>query len=76
MKARVSSLWSNVHDTTMLLTLVIWLCALPFILLLTIPFFGWQRGILAAASAFFLALVVCYALCYFPKISVEDESFE
>ena len=74
MKARISNWWSNVHDTTLLLTLLIWFCALPFILLLTVPFFGWQVGLLAAAIALFIALLVCYAICYFPKIQVEDQS--
>ena len=66
--------WLQTHDTTMLLTLFLWLCALPFVLLLTVPFFGWQLGVLAAAIALFIALIICYALCYFPKISVEDKS--
>lgn len=66
--------WLRTHDTTMLLTLFLWMCALPFILVLTVPFFGWQLGILAAAILLLLALLVCNALCYFPKISVEDKS--
>lgn len=74
MKALISSWWSNVHDTTLLLTLLIWLCALPFILLLTVPFLGWQVGILAAAIALFIGLLICYAICYFPTIQVEENS--
>lgn len=66
--------WLQTHDTTMLLTLFLWLCALPFVLLLTVPFFGWQLGILTAAIALLMVLVVCYAVCYFPKISVEDKT--
>lgn len=66
--------WLQMHETTFLLTLVVWLCALPFILLLTVPFFGWQVGALAVAAALLVVLAVCYALCYFPKISVEDTS--
>ncbi|HZQ10437.1 MAG TPA: hypothetical protein VFD70_27910 [Anaerolineae bacterium] len=66
--------WLQTHDTTMLLTIFLWLCALPFVLLLTVPFFGWQLGILASAIALLMTLAVCYALCYFPKIYVEDKS--
>ncbi len=73
MKARFSNVWRNVHDTTLLLALFLWLCTLPFILLFTVPFFGWQVGILAAAIALFAALVICYALCYFPKIALPKE---
>lgn len=73
MKARMTNLWRNVHDTTLLLTLFLWLCALPLILLFTVPFFGWQVGLLAAAIALFAALIVCYTLCYFPKIAPNQE---
>ena len=73
MKARMQNLWNGIHDTTLLLTLFLWLCTLPFILLFTIPYFGWQVGVLAAAIALFAALIVCYALCYFPKIAPNQE---
>ncbi len=69
MKARMQTIWNGIHDTTLLLTMFLWLCALPFILLFTVPFFGWQVGILVAAIALFAALVICYRLCYFPKIA-------
>lgn len=65
--------WLHTYDTTMLLTLFVWLCALPFILLLTVPFFGWQLSILAAIIALVVVLIVCYALCYFPKIALRQE---
>lgn len=68
MKAHLSSLCHNVHDTTLLLTLAIWLCALPFLLLVTVPFIGWELGVLFAAIVLFIVLLVCYAVCYFPKI--------
>ena len=61
--------WLQTHDTTMLLSLFLWLCALPLILLLTVPFFGWESGIFIAAVALVGLTLVCYALCYFPKIA-------
>lgn len=73
MKARMQTIWNGIQDTTLLLTLFLWLCALPFILLLTVPFFGWHVGILAAAIALFVGLVICHALCYFPKIAPREE---
>ncbi len=73
MKARMQIIWNGINDTTLLLTLFLWLCTLPFILLLAIPYFGWQVGILAAAIALLAALIVCYALCYFPKIAPREE---
>ena len=65
--------WLQTHDTTMLLSLFLWLCALPLILLLTVPFFGWELGIFIAAIALVGLTLVCYALCYFPKIAPNQE---
>ena len=61
------------HDTTMLLTLVIWICVVPFVLLCTLPFFGWQGGFAAALITFLIALALCWGVCFFPKISVEEK---
>ena len=58
---------SGFHDTTMFLSLMLWLCVSPFILLLTVPFFGWQAGIVAVVIAFFIALALCWGICVFPK---------
>lgn len=76
MKARLKD-WLQTHDTTMLLTLGLWLCVLPFVLLFTVPFVGWVVGISIAALVLLFVTLVCYALCYFPKIAPhsEDEKY-
>jgi len=65
---------SGLHDTTMVLSLMLWLCVPPFVLLLTVPFFGWQVGIPAVAIALLLILAACWGICLFPKIPKEANS--
>ncbi len=60
------------HDTTMFLSLMLWICIAPFVLLLTVPFLGWQGGITAALIAFLIILAFCWGVCLFPKIPAED----
>ena len=64
---------SGFHDTTMVLSMMLWLCILPFVLLLTIPFFGWQGGVTVATLLLFIALALCWGVCLFPKISSEEK---
>jgi glucose-6-phosphate-specific signal transduction histidine kinase len=75
MKSRIRNLWNDVHDTTMLFSLILWLCVLPLVLLVTIPFFGWQGGLVGAVITFVVALVACYAICWFPNISTTKDSY-
>lgn len=51
--------WSD----TMLLLLGAWLCALPFIVWLVVPGFGWGAGISVALGALLGVLIVCWWLC-------------
>jgi len=52
---------SNLDDMAM--AIVIWLCLLPLVGLLVIPFFGLKAGLFAAAALFIAALLVCWAIC-------------
>ncbi len=65
---------SGFHDTTMFLALMLWLCVAPFVLLLTLPFFGWQGGVTAVVIAFLIALAMCWGICLFPKNPKEANS--
>lgn len=58
----------------MLLSLALWLCALPIVLLLSVPFFGWQGGLGAAIITLLATIVVCWGICFFPKISTKDNA--
>ncbi|MCL4395842.1 MAG: hypothetical protein M1482_13745, partial [Chloroflexi bacterium] len=68
---RIQAILGGFHDTTMFLTLVIWLCVVPFVLLFTVPFFGWPGGLTAAMITFLIALAACWGVCLFPKIPEE-----
>ena len=71
MTERIRVILGGLHDTTMFMTLVIWFCVVPFVLLFTLPFFGWQGGLAAAAITFLIALAACWGICFFPKIPEE-----
>ena len=47
----------------MALTIVIWLCTLPLVGLLVIPFFGPHVGLAAAIALFIFAVGICWGIC-------------
>ena len=51
------------HGDTVLLAFVAWLCSLPLLLLLAVPFLGWRAGGLLALLWFGVVATGCYAVC-------------
>lgn len=49
--------------TPMALTLAVWLCALPFVLLLVGPPFGWRVAAMAAGGLLMALAVICRGVC-------------
>lgn len=47
----------------MALAVGIWLCTLPLVGLLVVPFFGLKAGLAAAAALFVAAIVICWGIC-------------
>ena len=47
----------------MALAIGIWLCTLPLVGLLIIPFFGLNVGLMAAVALFITAMVICWGIC-------------
>ena len=47
----------------MALAIVIWLCTLPLVGLLVIPFFGLKVGLIVAVALFIVAMVICWGIC-------------
>jgi hypothetical protein len=47
----------------MALAITIWLCSLPLVGLLVIPFFGVQVGLIVAVALFIAAMVICWGIC-------------
>ena len=51
------------HFDDMMLAILIWVCALPLVGLLVLPFFGLKNGLLVAAGLLILFLVLCQGIC-------------
>jgi uncharacterized membrane protein (DUF4010 family) len=47
----------------MALALVLWLCSLPLVGLVVIPFFGLKVAAFVAVVLFFVAMAVCWGIC-------------
>ncbi len=45
------------------LILVVWLCALPFIGLLIVPFFGMKAAVIVGALLLIAMLIYCWGSC-------------
>ena len=48
---------------TALLAGVVWLCGLPLVLLVAVPFLGWRAGAVLALAWLAIAAVACFAVC-------------
>ncbi len=71
---RFKHILSSIQDTTLFLTVMLWVCVAPFVLFLAVLFFGWEAGIVAVALTLLIALALCWGICVFPKITQEANS--
>jgi hypothetical protein len=53
----------NMHSEDMLLSIVIWLCTLPFIALIIAPVWGIKMALLFSLIVLVTILAVCWSLC-------------
>ena len=51
------------NGDTALLAFVAWLCSLPLLLLVAVPFLGWRAGGLLALLWFGVVATACFAVC-------------
>ena len=51
------------HGDTGMLAVLVWLCSLPLLLLVAVPFLGWRVAGLLALVWLGLAVGVCFAVC-------------
>jgi hypothetical protein len=51
------------HFDDMALCIIIWICTLPLVGLLVVPFFGLNVGLVAAAALFIAVMVICWGIC-------------
>ena len=47
----------------MVLALALWLCVLPLVGFLIVPFFGLRIAALSAAALFVAAMAICWGIC-------------
>ncbi len=53
----------SVDSGDMALALVLWLCSLPLVALLVVPFLGFKVGAVAAVVLFFVSMAICWGIC-------------
>ena len=53
----------SLHSEDMALALVLWLCTLPLVGLLIVPFFGLKVGAIVAVALFIAAMAICWGIC-------------
>lgn len=51
------------HFDDMALAVVIWMCTLPLVGLLILPFFGLKAAAIVAAVLFIAAMAICWGIC-------------
>jgi len=47
----------------MALAIVIWMCTLPLVGLLIVPFLGLKAGLVAAAALLITVMIICWGIC-------------
>jgi hypothetical protein len=50
-------------DTTLGMTLMLWLCTLPLVLIIVLPLWGSWMALVSAAVLLLVMLGICWALC-------------
>ena len=51
------------HSEDMALAILLWMCSLPLVGILVIPFFGLKVAAIVALALFLVAMVVCWGIC-------------
>lgn len=47
----------------MALALVLWICSLPLVAILVVPFWGVTAGAIIAVGLFFVSMGICWGVC-------------
>lgn len=51
------------HSEDMAVALTLWLCSLPLVGLIVMPFFGWEVTVAVVLTLLLVALVICWGIC-------------
>ncbi|MEP7224527.1 MAG: hypothetical protein ABI783_06190, partial [Actinomycetota bacterium] len=62
-RARVGRSLTGERSDTLLLALISWVCSVPFLLLLAVPFLSWRAGGILALAWLGLVVAACFAVC-------------
>ena len=62
-RARLRRSLTVERGDTLLLAFVSWVCSVPFLLLLTVPFLGWKAGGVLALAWLGLVVAACFVVC-------------
>ena len=66
----------TIHSEEMALMLMLWLCCLPLVGLLVIPFFGLKVAAAVALVLFFVMMAICWGICGWKVVTGRDISFD
>lgn len=61
--------YAKFQDTTLFLTLALWLCTLPLLVLVAVPFLGWKVTAYLAGGLLVIDLLICWFVCTFRRVS-------
>ncbi len=59
------------HSSWMLTSLLLWLCTLPIVGLLVLPWLGTRVAIIVAAGLLVASLSACYGICTWQVVKTE-----
>ena len=60
------------HSEDMALALMLWLCSLPLVALLVIPFFGLKVAAVVALILFLVMMAICWSICGWKVLTDRD----
>ena len=60
------------HTSWMLTSLLLWLCSLPLVGLIVLPWLGPRVAATVAVALLALAVTACYAICTWPGIRLKQ----
>ncbi len=59
------TMWKRIipHFDNMAFGVLVWMCTLPLVVLLVLPFFGVKISLLVSAGLLIVILAVCWSMC-------------
>lgn len=51
------------HFDGMILAIAVWICTVPVVGLLVIPFFGWKVGLSIVVVLSIIVAIICWGIC-------------